>query len=354
MTKRNRRGAMAVLIAVCLPVLLALAAFAIQFAYLDLGRVELRVATDAAAEAAARELSNSGDTNNARSKAQEAALKNTVAGLPCVITNGDITFGRVTQATSEDRFVFTAGTEKPNAVRITTQAQRNHLFRAFGRDAFNISNSTVAGQIDRDVSIVLDRSGSMASVNDDGSSTNWQSGDPAPSTSRWYSAANAAALFLVTLQNETPMDEKVSLVTYADTALVDDDLTFTYTNISSSIDGYSQAYDGGNTNIADGILKAQQTLMSTTYGRSWASKTMVVMTDGNHNAGSVTPVQAAQDAAALGIVVHTITYGNDADQSAMQAVANAGGGEHWHAPDGAALNAAFEEIASNLPTMLME
>jgi Mg-chelatase subunit ChlD len=150
------------------------------------------------------------------------------------------------------------------------------------------------------------------------------------------------------------MEEKVSLVTYADTALVDDNLTFTYTNLIASIDAYSQSYDGGSTNIADGILKGRQTLMDSTYGRSWASKTIVVMTDGNHNAGSISPVQAAQDAATLGIIVHTITYGNDADQAAMQAVANAGGGEHWHAPNGAALNDVFREIAANLPTMLME
>ena len=76
---QNRRGAMSVLIAVTLPVLLAMAAFAIQFAYIDLGRVELRVATDAAAEAAARELSESGDVVAARAAAKIRRIETTMS-----------------------------------------------------------------------------------------------------------------------------------------------------------------------------------------------------------------------------------------------------------------------------------
>jgi hypothetical protein len=38
----------------------------------------------------------------------------------------------------------------------------------------------------------------------------------------------------------------------------------------------------------------------------------------------------------------------------MQEVAAIGGGKHWHAPNGAMLKKVFQEIAANLPTMLME
>lgn len=352
--KQHRRGAMAVLIAITLPVLLALAAFAIQFAYIDLGRVELRVATDAAAEAAARELSESGDVNAARAAGKAAALRNMVGGEPAVLEDSDIVFGAVSQSNGSEKFTFDETAPVPSGVRVNMQLQRNHLFRVLGRDTFSVSSSAMAGQIDRDVALVLDRSGSMVYVNDDGTSTGWVNGTPAPPNSRWAKVEMAAAAFLNTLQNDTPMAEKVSLITYSNNATLDDDLTFDYSTINSTIEYISDNYQDGATNIADGILKGQYSLLDPTFGRQWAAKTIVVMTDGIHNTGTITPVQAAQTAASYGITIHTITYGDGADQAAMQAVATAGGGKHWHAPNSGILKQVFNEIAANLPTMLME
>ena len=345
---------MAVLIAITLPVLLALAAFAIQFAYIDLGRVELRVATDAAAVAAARELSESGDVNAALNVAKQAALKNNVAGEPAVLRDADVTFGFVSQTSGSEKYTFAENVTPPNGVRISMQANRNHLFQVLGRDAFDVSNAAMAGQIDRDIALVLDRSGSMVYVNDDGSSTGWVDGDPAPPNSRWMKVASASATFLNTLAQDTPMAEKVSLITYSGSATVDDHLTYSYANINSTIDYISDNYQDGSTNIADGILKGQQSLLDPTYGRKWAAKTIVVMTDGIHNTGTITPLQAATTAATHGITIHTITYGDNADQTTMQDVAAAGGGTHWHAPNSGTLTQVFKEIAANLPTMLME
>ena len=48
----SRRGAMLVLIAICLPLIVILAAFAVDVAWMQLVRTELRTATDAAARAA--------------------------------------------------------------------------------------------------------------------------------------------------------------------------------------------------------------------------------------------------------------------------------------------------------------
>ena len=64
--------------------------------------------------------------------------------------------------------------------------------------------------------------------------------------------------------------------------------------------------------------------------------------------------EAAAVAADQGVVIHTITYGADADQALMQEVAQMGGGQHWHAPDSTQLTQVFDDIADNLPTMLME
>ena len=80
---------------------------------------------------------------------------------------------------------------------------------------------------------------------------------------------------------------------------------------------------------------------------------MVVLTDG-HQLGGRSPVTAAEDAALQGITVHTITFSDGANQSQMQAVAEAGGGNHYYAADEAALEDVFREIALTLPVLLTE
>src|SRR5688572_29202700 len=53
----RRSGAMMVLIAICLPLFVIAAAFAVDVAYMQLTRTELRTATDSAARAGAKTLS---------------------------------------------------------------------------------------------------------------------------------------------------------------------------------------------------------------------------------------------------------------------------------------------------------
>jgi Mg-chelatase subunit ChlD len=80
---------------------------------------------------------------------------------------------------------------------------------------------------------------------------------------------------------------------------------------------------------------------------------MVVMTDGRHNTGTE-PVVAARRAATENITIHTVTFSEDADFARMRAVADATGGQHFHAPDADALEQIFREIASTLPVMITE
>ena len=61
------------------------------------------------------------------------------------------------------------------------------------------------------------------------------------------------------------------------------------------------------------------------------------------------PPGAAED-----IVIHTVTFSAEADFTRMQDVANETGGQHFHAPNAAALEQIFREIASTLPVLLTE
>ena len=102
-----------------------------------------------------------------------------------------------------------------------------------------------------------------------------------------------------------------------------------------------------------------QTVVQTTRAtspstsRPYARKTIVILTDGYVTEGR-SPVSAAQDAAQQDVVVHTVTFSVNADQSAMRAVAAAGSGRHYHAPDAEALEQIFREIALTMLVVLTE
>src|ERR1700749_136004 len=92
--RSTRRGAMLVLIAVCLPLCIIMAAFAIDVAWMQLVRTGLRTSTDAAARAGAKQLSLSQSIATARQTAKDSAKKNLVAGAPLLLSDGDIVFGK--------------------------------------------------------------------------------------------------------------------------------------------------------------------------------------------------------------------------------------------------------------------
>ena len=94
-------------------------------------------------------------------------------------------------------------------------------------------------------------------------------------------------------------------------------------------------------------------VLTDSRARPFAVRTMVVMTDGRHNRGRE-PVLAARDAERENIKIHTVTFSDEADFARMRAAADATGGQHFHAPDAAALERIFREIASTLPVMLTE
>ena len=166
----RRRGGMIVLIAVCLPIFLACAAFAVNVAYIDLTRTELRTATDFAARAAGRTLSATGDQTAAIAMAQQAASRNEVAGAPLQLDNSDIEFGFADRANENQRYLYTAGNVGANSVRVTgllSSVSLNGLralpfANAFDRSQFGAQQRAIATQVDRDICIVIDRSGSMA------------------------------------------------------------------------------------------------------------------------------------------------------------------------------------------------
>ncbi len=87
----NRRGAIAVLAAIFIIVMLGMVAFAVDLGYISMVKTQLQSAADAAAlaGAAATNLSQA----ESRAAAQQIAGMNIAAGRPVQLASSDIEFG---------------------------------------------------------------------------------------------------------------------------------------------------------------------------------------------------------------------------------------------------------------------
>jgi Ca-activated chloride channel family protein len=364
----RRTGGMMVLIAICLPIFVMAAAFAVDVAYMQLTRTELRTATDAAARAGAKTLSLTQNASQAQAAARQAARRNRVAGEPLQVANPQIEIGFGDQPTENSRFAFTPGGAQLNAVRVTGLRTRSSaagpvgllLGRVLGVTEFQPSHVAASTQLDRELCLVVDRSGSMMWDTAGNAIAGPPCGPPA-ANSRW-TALNTAVLGFVDELDQTPQQEQCALASYSsagsgcgitfNTSNINADLAFSFQRIRDEMARLSSRPVQGGTSISAGIDRGVEVLTSP-RARRYAVKTMVVMTDGLHNSGRE-PILSAQDAARANITINTVTFGDDADIRRMQDVANATGGQHFHAPDAAALEEIFREIASTLPVMLTE
>ena len=108
----------------------------------------------------------------------------------------------------------------------------------------------------------------------------------------------------------------------------------------------------GFTSISAGMEAGKQ-IIDASRSAEFVERTMIVMTDGLHNRGPE-PRGVARRLAGDDVRIHTITFGNDADQTRMIEIANIGSGRHFHAVDGDQLRAIYREIALTLGTMITE
>ena len=333
----GRRGAMMVFIGVLMVIFIVGVAMSIEYAHIQLARTELRTATDAAAKAAALELSRSQDVDTAIATGTRVASENLIIGRPLLLSPSDFRFGNSAQDRVSGRFDFRDADTPINSVRVDgkrTTASRGGGVALFFGGFFNVpffepTSTATATFINRDVVLVVDRSGSMAG--------------------RLLRDLRAAVATFTRTLAETPVDEFVGLASYAEFASADALLTPDLAAIDRAA---NRLVADGWTSISRGMEAGEEVFRS---GRSarFVERTMIVMTDGNHNRGPE-PRIVAQELANDGVVIHTITFGGEADLVRMREVARIGRGRHYHAANGAELAQIYREIALSLSTLITQ
>lgn len=372
---RPRRGSIVALVAVLLPVLMVVMAYSIHVAYVESISSRTQVVADIVARSAGRRYATTADRELTLEAARFAAQQNPIAGAEIPVEMSDLEFGVSDRSNASVGYSFEPLTveqeqEEPgNAVRFSTGSLSNSstvvigsLFPSLGGSSHVHPLKVAANtQGSIDIGLVLDRSGSMRWASDEDSDAaprpadeppGWTPGDPISPASRWLDTVRAVDAFIDYLRT-SERREKISLSTYSHNTTTNLPLTQNLSLVRPALDEISNAFMGGSTAIGMGLAEGQLALLDPGPSRSWASKIMIIMTDGIHNTG-MDPEPVAQALAEEGVILFTITFGAAADQERMTALAEISGGQHFHASDGSELTNAFQEIGRRLPSLLTQ
>jgi Ca-activated chloride channel family protein len=160
-------------------------------------------------------------------------------------------------------------------------------------------------------------------------------------------------------------DDLIGLVTFARYADSVAPLTLDHANLAAILEDVEIVTDRDEdgTAVGEGLALAVERLRR--HGAK--SKVVILLTDGVSNAGEISPAQAADLAAALGVKVYAVGAGRtgyapfptqwrgqtvlrqafvELDERALQEIAERTGGRYFHAEDAAALAEVYDEIDS--------
>ena len=189
----QRQAAIVPMFAVILPVLMIFCALTINLAYVQLTNTEMQIAIDTSVHAGGRRLGtpqlNADGTVQSLDEAKvevkefaaQIAALNTVAGSPATVPDSAMEFGRSSRTVRDDgsftpyEFHTINSNQIPSSFRIiSNDLVVRHVFGPFApsggdapSDTFMVNATSVSTQVDRDVVLVLDRSGSMIFFEDE-------------------------------------------------------------------------------------------------------------------------------------------------------------------------------------------
>jgi Mg-chelatase subunit ChlD len=351
---KRRRGAIVVLFAVMLIVVLAFVALSVDLGYVCSVKTDLQAAADSAA------LAGTGVILDGEAKAIQTADRYARLNLNNQGTRVDGKQKIDVQVGNWNRSnrSFQAGRKPFNSVKVIASVENSSLFfgRASGKGQFNSEAKAVATYQPRDIMLVLDVSGSMAE---------------ARNGIRKIDELRSSVQAFVGYVREANARDRIGFSYYSNKAKLGSRLTYDLKKVEQDL--MKLLKPGSGTNIADGMAIAIDEL--NTNARSEAASLMVLLTDGAANTNQpgswYDPTEAkrrvivqAQDAQTKKLPIFTIALDSltaEVDVALMQNVANITGSESYHiiagergAQGSTTLREAFRRVAMNRPLRLVE
>lgn len=171
-TNDPRRGTILPIVAVLLVSLCGFVALAVDVGMMAVAKTECQNAADSAAMAGARTIDGSASPNltGATAAAQDAAIANKILAASVEASNVSIRHGTYHYETTTEAFKPEYTVAAPDTYNLTeaTVTRRNNsgFMAALGVNHFDVAATATAAHRPRDVSIVLDFSGSMNDESD--------------------------------------------------------------------------------------------------------------------------------------------------------------------------------------------
>jgi len=152
--------------------------------------------------------------------------------------------------------------------------------------------------------------------------------------------------------------DRLGLILFGSQAYLQTPLTFDRSTVRTLLTETPLGIAGGKTAIGDAIGLAVKRL----HDRPVESRILILLTDGQNNVGEVSPIQAAQIAAKVGVKIYTIGFGADElvvpgllfnrtinpsselDSETLMQIAEATGGIYQRARDSRELALIYEEL----------
>jgi len=187
----------------------------------------------------------------------------------------------------------------------------------------------------RDLVLAIDTSGSMA-----------QSGFDSLEgfKSKYDSAIELTHHFI-----QKRHDDNLGLVVFGSFAYIASPLTYDLDGLSQMLHLMSDVgIAGDSTAIGEAIVQSIEALKHS----KTQNKVIVLLSDGAHNAGFVSPKDATNRAKKSGIAIYTIGIGKEYDKEMMQLIAQKSGGKSFEAKSAKDLAVVFEKIESLEPSPL--
>ena len=137
-------------------------------------------------------------------------------------------------------------------------------------------------------------------------------------------------------------EDNVGVVLFGDFAFIASPVTYEKEIIAEMIGYLSHGMAGQNTAIGEGIAMGVRALRDSQA----TSKVIVLLTDGEHNSGSISPKEAVKMAQRQGIRLYTIGIGKagEFDSALLEHLAKEGNGQFFQASNESELRSVYDEI----------
>ncbi len=202
---------------------------------------------------------------------------------------------------------------------------------------FSYSSSLASEKKGRDLVLVLDTSGSMAERGFNKKDKNQNKYDISVSLAKAF------------IKNR--YDDNIGLVVFGSYAFSASPLTYDLKGLSEMFDLMSDVgIAGTSTAIGDALMQGLYTLEA---GEA-KSKVLILLTDGQHNAGKSSPHQAVTLAKKRGVKVYTIGIGKkgDYDEKLLSTIAKESGAKSFFASTADELEDVYKEIEELEPSSI--